>query len=268
MQRSRRIASMVAMVAIASIATANVGYAGGLAGSHDSMVRQHEAAVELDYRFVKSSTDVAKLVAAGALEHAAPDDNVELSGVSYPYTRAETWSFVERLAKAYRDATDARLVVTSLTRPTSAQPRNASPLSVHPAGMAVDLRIPSDSAGLAWLEKTLLAMEDAGAIDVTREHHPAHLHIAVFPDAFRAWAAREDSVDAVRAEADAARLRAEAPRHAASVVASEDARSRLTMAVALLAIAAIIGLVAFVGSRRSSAGRLSKVDGRSSVVVG
>jgi len=202
-----RLIRLASSVLIASLGTVKVANAGGLAGSHTSMVRQHQAAIDLDYGFVKSASDVERLVASGELTRVAPNANVTLSGVSYPYARPVTWSFIERLAKQYRDATGTPLVVTSLTRPTSAQPRNASPLSVHPAGMAVDLRIPADSAALAWLEKKLLSLEEAGAIDVTREYHPPHLHIAVFPEQFGALAAREDSAAAREAAARAAVLR-------------------------------------------------------------
>jgi hypothetical protein len=81
------------------------------------------------------------------------------------------------------------MVVTSLTRPLASQPGNAHELSVHPAGMAVDLRVPADANSRRWLEQTLLALETARVLDVTREHHPSHFHVAVFPEAYRAWAA-------------------------------------------------------------------------------
>jgi hypothetical protein len=50
-------------------------------------------------------------------------------------------TFVERLSSQYHNACGERLVVTSLTRPASEQPRNASDRSVHPTGMAIDLRL-------------------------------------------------------------------------------------------------------------------------------
>ncbi|HET6764616.1 MAG TPA: LysM peptidoglycan-binding domain-containing protein, partial [Longimicrobiaceae bacterium] len=37
--------------------------------------------------------------------------------------------------------------------------------------------------------KTLLSIEAAGAIDGTEEHHPPHFHVAVFPAAYRRYAA-------------------------------------------------------------------------------
>jgi len=72
-------------------------------------------------------------------------------------------------------------VVTSLTRPASRQPRNASPLSVHPTGMAADLRASSRPACRAFLEKSLLTLESRGVLEATRERHPPHYHVSLFP---------------------------------------------------------------------------------------
>jgi LysM repeat protein len=46
--------------------------------------------------------------------------------------------------------------------------------------MAVDLRIPPTQKCRAWLESTLLSLEKQHAVDVTRERHPPHYHVAVF----------------------------------------------------------------------------------------
>lgn len=175
--------------------------AAGLNGSHASMVHQHETAMRLDYDFVRNSTQVTKLASAGLLERVAPSADVVLARVSYPFARPEVRSFVEHLGAAYRLAIGSPLVVTSLTRPTALQPTNASPLSVHPAGMAVDLRVPESARARQWLESTLLAMEDAGVVDVTREHRPSHFHVAVFPGAAAAILAKLDSATA-RASAE------------------------------------------------------------------
>jgi LysM repeat protein len=105
-----------------------------------------------------------------------------LAGVSYPYARPPIKTFVERLASQYQDACGEKLVVTSLTRPTSKQPWNASELSVHPTGMAVDLRVSERKSCRTWLENTLLYLEGEGTLDATRERHPSHYHIAVFPE--------------------------------------------------------------------------------------
>lgn len=113
--------------------------------------------------------------------------DLEIAKVSFPYTRPLVKQFIERLAAQYRAATGERLVVTSLVRPTSRQPRNASPYSVHPAGIAVDFRVPASSNDRFWLEATLLMLEGEGVLDVTRERRPPHYHVAIFPEEYETY---------------------------------------------------------------------------------
>src|SRR5690606_31356593 len=86
------------------------------------------------------------------------------------------------------------------------QPRNASPLSVHPAGMAVDLRVSARPSCVRWLEGELLLLEAEGRLDATREYRPPHFHVAVFPEAFAEFVALRaaDSARVAEAEAQAA----------------------------------------------------------------
>lgn len=197
--------------------------AGDLGGSPSSMEYQHEAAVEADYSFLRRPDDVAHLVELGRLIEVSGGPDYMLAGVSFPFTRPEVLSFIEHFAREYRAVAHEKLVVTSLTRPKSMQPANAHDLSVHPAGMAVDLRVPADAEVRRWFEKRLLEIEDARAIDVTREKHPPHYHIAVFGEQWLPIAARLDSVwtaerarfvadSAARAMAEAARVPSPADR--------------------------------------------------------
>ncbi len=172
--------------------------ASDLYGSRLSMEKQHSVAVELDYSFAETASQVESDVASGELEPVAPNADFEMVGVSFPYAQPEVRQFIERLAAEYHAATGFMLVVTSLTRPLSQQPANASPLSVHPAGMAVDLRIPSNRAARAWLSQRLLELEENALLDVTLERNPPHLHVAVYPAAFAAYTARQDSLVAQR----------------------------------------------------------------------
>jgi hypothetical protein len=190
--------------------------AGELGGSPSSMENQHEAAVEADYSFLRRPDDVAHLVELGRLVEVSGGVDYMLAGVSFPFTRPEVLSFIEHFAREYRAVAHEKLVVTSLTRPKSMQPANAHDLSVHPAGMAVDLRVPADAEVRRWFEKRLLELEDARAIDVTREKRPPHYHIAVFSEKWSPIADRQDSVwaaERARAVADsAARAAIEAAR--------------------------------------------------------
>jgi LysM repeat protein len=131
-----------------------------------------------------------------------PNGAFELHQVSYPYARPQVQLFVERLASQYVKACGERLVVTSLTRPESEQPRNASDRSVHPTGMAVDLRLARNRSCRRWLEGVLLDLERARVIEATRERRPAHYHIAVFPQAYADYVATKRSETLLVAEVE------------------------------------------------------------------
>lgn len=160
------------------------GHAQSLLGSRSSMLRQSLAAREHDYTYLRTGSDVRRFVDRGLLVRLKGNSNYRLGTVSYPYARPEVKTFVERLSKQYRAACGERLVVTSLTRPLTRQPANASHLSVHPTGMAMDLRRSSRPACRAWLEETLLRLEDRGVAEATRERHPPHYHVTLFPKAY------------------------------------------------------------------------------------
>ena len=164
-----------------------------LRGSVSSVVRQHQVARRNDFTFLRTSKQVKEFVKEQRLEKITSSKNVDLANVSFPYARPAVRLFVERLGAQYRAVTGQRLVITSLTRPISRQPRNASELSVHPAGMAVDLLIPRNAANRRWLEKTLLSLESSDVLDATRERKPAHYHIAVFPRAYSRYIAQLES---------------------------------------------------------------------------
>jgi LysM repeat protein len=146
--------------------------------------RQNRAALEHDFSFLATSAQVRKFVNDGYLVPVQPNGYFELHEVSYPFARREVQTFVERLASQYHNACGERLVVTSLTRPAAEQPRNASDRSVHPTGMAIDLRLTTNRTCRTWLERVLLDLERARVIEATRERRPAHYHIAVFPRAY------------------------------------------------------------------------------------
>jgi LysM repeat protein len=133
---------------------------------------------------------VRGFVDEGYLVSVTPSANMELHEVSFPYARPEVRLFVERLSAQYRSACGEKLVVTSLSRPLSNQPANASDRSVHPTGMAVDLRRSNSGRCRAWLESTLLGLESEGVIEATLETRPPHYHIAVFPQPYARYVAR------------------------------------------------------------------------------
>jgi hypothetical protein len=170
---------------------AQVADAQSLLGSHESLLKQNEEARDHDFSYLRTSAEVREYAQQGALVRVPGNADYELATeeVSFPYARPEVKLFIERLADQYHSACGEPLVVTSLTRPINRQPANASVISVHPTGMAVDLRR-SDGAGCRqWLETVLLELEGKGVIEATREQYPPHYHVAVFPNPYLQYVA-------------------------------------------------------------------------------
>ena len=190
-----------------------------LRGSSASLDRQGAQARRHDFTHLAGPAQVRRFVDAGLLVHLPGNRDYTLVDVSFPFARPEVRLFIERLSSQYRRACNERLVVTSLTRPLSHQPRNASDRSVHPTGMAVDLRRPAGRCR-GWLEGVLLSLEARGVLEATRERRPPHYHVAVYPKPYaayvRALAARVagDSSEPARA----ARGSGEAPSAPAATV--------------------------------------------------
>jgi len=160
--------------------TAHPAQAQTLKGSPTSVEKQYRLAQSYGFNFIKTASEVAPNVESGELHKVSPGQYMELHDVSYPYAVSETRLFLDRLSQQYYAACGEKLIVTSLLRPVSNQPANAAALSVHPTGMAVDLRIPAKGKCRSWLEKTLLSLEKERVLDVTRERRPAHYHVAVY----------------------------------------------------------------------------------------
>ncbi len=158
-----------------------------LRGSEASLNRAYERAEDHGFTFLQSGAHVQRFVDAGYLVRLRSSRDFVLHDVSFPYGRPEVKLFVQRLGAQYRGACGEELVVTSLTRPLSEQPSNASTLSVHPTGMAVDFRTSLNSVCRHWLESTLLYLEAAGVLEATRERRPSHYHVAVFPEPYAAY---------------------------------------------------------------------------------
>jgi nucleoid-associated protein YgaU len=157
------------------------------------MYREAKAA---DFSFFETSASVRRAVNAGILVRLpANDADFDLHEVGYPYVRPATLTFVNRLGAQYADACGETLVVTSAVRPETRQPANSTERSVHPTGMAVDLRKSESARCLRWLRSALLDLERDGLIEATEEHHPAHFHVAVFPSQYTRYvAARQSTV--------------------------------------------------------------------------
>ena len=154
------------------------------------MQEQFAKGEEYDYTPLKDAAHVKRFVELGLLVPVPGNADYRLHQVSFPYARPEVKLLVERLARQYRNACGEVLVVTSLTRPLNRQPANSSGYSVHPRGMAVDLRRSNSRACRNWLEDVLLHLEGSGTLDITRERRPPHYHVAVYTREYAAYVDR------------------------------------------------------------------------------
>lgn len=196
--------------------TASEARAQSLRGSLTSMVRQNNVAKQHNYTFLRTSTEVSRFVDRGYLVAVRGNANYELANVSFPYARPQVLTFIQRLSSQYRSTCGEKLVVTSLTRPQSRQPRNASSRSVHPTGMAIDLRVSHRRSCRDWLEGTLISLERQGVLDATRERRPPHYHVALFPSQYDGYVTQLATRAAPR------------PEDVARTLASTDAESSHT----------------------------------------
>ena len=160
-----------------------------LRGSASSLDLQTEQAARHDFTYLDGTAQLRRFVDVGRLVPVDGDRDYTLRDVSFRFARPEVKLFIERLSGQFRRVCGKRLVVTSLTRLRSSQPRNASDRSVHPTGMALDLRRPQGPCR-QWLERTLLYLEDHGVVEATAERSPPHYHVAVFPTQYGAYVDR------------------------------------------------------------------------------
>jgi hypothetical protein len=146
------------------------------------LLRQAASARSHGFDHLENAEQVHDFVRKGLLTTLRGNDDYHIhAGVRYAVARPEVKLFIERLARQYRTACGERLVVTSLMRPKDRQPHNSHPLSVHPTGMAVDLRVSNSQRCRQWIESTLLGLEAKGVVEAARERNPPHYHVVVFP---------------------------------------------------------------------------------------
>jgi hypothetical protein len=162
-----------------------------LRGSRRSVTRMYDRARERDLTFYRTTREVRRAASRGTLVplRGGADYRLAITGDA-PYVLPATRTFVQRLASQYRAACGQRLVVTGAMRPSVRRLVNSSPRSVHPTGMAIDLRKPAGRC-LTWLRRTLVSLERRGLIEATEERRPPHFHVAIFPQAYTRYASRK-----------------------------------------------------------------------------
>ena len=175
----------LALGAVGSSAQAQrrVRFPDELRGSQESVQKMWDFATNHGLTFYQSPRDIQRAVADGKLVPLDGDASYELTrGVGFSYATREAKQFVAAFAPQYLAACGTPLVVTSAARPTNRQPRNSNPYSVHPTGIAVDLRRPPAGPCQRWLRKALAELEEQGYVEATEERRPVHLHVAVLTE--------------------------------------------------------------------------------------
>jgi hypothetical protein len=213
-----------------------------LRGSREAMVQQNNVAKQHGLKFHRTPAEITASVRSGDLVELAGNDDYEVADfVQWPYLVPEARLFVERLSSQYRETCGQRLVVTSAVRPSAQQPRNSHALSVHPAGMAIDLRVSDRPACRQFLETAILNLERRGVLNGIREVNPPHYHIALFPSQYMEYAkdriaaeeaALAEDEAARRAEEEAAALERMSPRVLATMTALSQERTATAAAEA------------------------------------
>ena len=174
---------MLALAALAAVALlallAPRAGAQTLRGSRGSVDRAYSFAVGRRLPFHRRRSTIESAARRGTYVRLTNTATYRLRGVGIPFVLPATRTVLADLAARYRRTCGERLVVTSGMRLTVNRLVNSTPKSVHPTGLAVDLRAPRGRCR-GWLRRELLTLERRGVVDATEERFPAHLHVVVF----------------------------------------------------------------------------------------
>ena len=175
----RLIRALLLSCALSPVLAAGLS-AQSLRGSQESVDHLYLVARASGLQFHATVRSARRAVAAGEfVPLSGNNDYVPKSSMSLPYATAEVRSYIEHLSAEYHSACGERLVVTSALRPMSRRPRNGSVKSVHPTGIAVDVRKPKRRLCRDWLRQLLRQHAREGPMGPTEESRPPHFHIVV-----------------------------------------------------------------------------------------
>src|SRR3989344_2815601 len=176
---------------LALTATATAQRFTTLTGTPTKLAAAYSEATTLDLTRVRDVSQMEKFVRLGLLVKLTGNRNYQLHRVAHPYLRPAGRLLVERLSAQSRAAPGEPLVVTSAVRTLEQSKKiwNASSKTVHPAGIAVDFRVPGNERSRKWLEAALLQMQSKGVVIATREHKQPHYHVVVLSRAYEAYVA-------------------------------------------------------------------------------
>lgn len=150
-------------------------------GEYSTSERQQLFANAHSIPFIRTDAEYRRYIRSGhlvRLEHP-----LLVVGARRPYVLPSTAQFIYAIVVEFNNAGCGRLRVNDAMRLISERPANGSPFSVHPAGMALDLRVINLSERChTVLSELLHAAEAEGRADATREWFPEHFHVVVVPE--------------------------------------------------------------------------------------
>ncbi|HEY0996641.1 MAG TPA: DUF5715 family protein [Gemmatimonadaceae bacterium] len=150
-----------------------------LRGSRPKVQGTYYNTVARGVAFYDAMDEARAAIAAGKFVPLYGNQYYATYRMTLAYATPDARTFVETLAPQFVEHCDEMMVVTSALRPKEKSPRNGSPWTVHPTGIAVDIRKPRNRACWSWLRQRLLDYQAEGVVDATEEFHPPHFHIAV-----------------------------------------------------------------------------------------
>lgn len=181
------------------LAALNPAVGQGLGGSKGKIAAAYEYALSFNLFFLSEIEEIGEMVDSGGFVLIFGNENYRIDkDVMLPIVLPETKVFLERFSAQYRRSCGEELVVTGALRPAGFMLWNSSPLSVHPTGMALDLRLSKEAKCRAWADKTLISLNRKGVTIATRERNPPHYHIVVLPQEYSAYVAELTSAHSSR----------------------------------------------------------------------
>jgi hypothetical protein len=171
--------ALALLVAAALALSSRAAPAQTLRGSTAAVDRAYNTAVARHLHFHRTRITIERGARRGHYVRLTNTSTYRLRGVGVPYLLPVTRTVLADLAARYRRQCGERLVVTSGMRLTVSRLINSTAKSVHPAGLAFDLRAPRGRCR-NWIRAELLSMERRGLVDATEERFPPHLHVVVY----------------------------------------------------------------------------------------
>jgi hypothetical protein len=166
-----------------------------LKGSHASLERQNERTEAEGLERIEDEDDLADRIARRMLVPVPVSLALTINGnlpVNHRYCRPWTARFLTDLAKSHAAEFHRPLEVSSAVRTVAYQKRlmgingNAAAaegdiVSPHLTGATIDIaKSPLSREEIGWMRSRLLALEDAGKIDVEEEFQQSCFHITVY----------------------------------------------------------------------------------------